>query len=263
MANLLDKYQKMRDFGSTPEPSGKSLDRKSKELIFVVQKHQASQLHYDFRLELEGVLKSWAVPKGPSYDPGTKRLAMMTEDHPYDYAGFEGVIPEGNYGAGNVIIWDNGTWEYTGPDQDPVTSVRKGNLKFVLHGRKLFGEWALVRIARGSPKGNEWLLIKHRDRYANDTLDVTVEAPLSIISGRSVESVSGKKQWKSDRMATAGRKAPTIASALAAKRAGKRDKGQASTRKRASGKKAAAKKRTGSGKVAGSGKKGRTPSKKR
>ena len=125
MPDLLKKYRTMRDFGDTPEPSG-GKPKKTKLPIFVIQKHHASHLHYDFRLEMEGVLKSWAVPKGPSYDPTIKRLAMMTEDHPYDYASFEGVIPAGNYGGGNVIIWDNGTWEFIEPGDDPVKALQVG-----------------------------------------------------------------------------------------------------------------------------------------
>jgi len=143
----------MRDFKATPEPAG-GKPRKAKLPIFVIQKHHASRLHYDFRLEMEGVLKSWAVPKGPSYDPTVKRLAMMTEDHPYDYAAFEGVIPEGNYGAGNVIIWDNGEWEFIEPGDDPVKAVKAGKLTFRLYGKKMFGEWALVKIkGRSDGKG--------------------------------------------------------------------------------------------------------------
>src|SRR5579872_5013449 len=157
MADRLQKYRQMRDFGATPEPSGATAKKKSKLPIFVIQKHHASHLHYDFRLEMEGVLKSWAVPKGPSYDPAVKRLAMMTEDHPYDYASFEGVIPEGNYGAGNVIIWDAGAWEFIEPGDDPVRALAEGKLTFRLFGKKMFGEWALVKIKGRSPKGNEWL----------------------------------------------------------------------------------------------------------
>src|SRR5712691_7398597 len=144
MPDALKKYRQMRDFGETPEPSG-GKPLKSKLPMFVIQKHRATRLHYDFRLEMEGVLKSWAIPKGPSYDPTVKRLAMMTEDHPYDYGSFEGVIPEGNYGAGKVIIWDQGTWELTEPD-DPAEGIKSGKLDFRMYGKKMFGEWALVRI---------------------------------------------------------------------------------------------------------------------
>ena len=201
MPDLLKKYQSMRDFGDTPEPSGRGKTKKAHQPIFVIQKHQASHLHYDFRLEMEGVLKSWAVPKGPSYDPGTKRLAMMTEDHPYDYAKFEGVIPNGNYGAGNVIIWDEGTWEFIEPGDDPVKALKQGKLTFRMHGKKMFGEWALVRIHGRAPKGNEWLLLKHRDEFANDRMDVTKVAPRSVVSQRTVEEVSAENVWISNRSA--------------------------------------------------------------
>jgi bifunctional non-homologous end joining protein LigD len=213
MPDRLKKYKEMRDFGGTPEPAG-GKPKRGKLPIFVIQKHHATQLHYDFRLEMEGVLKSWAVPKGPSYDPTVKRLAMMTEDHPYDYAFFEGVIPAGNYGAGNVIIWDNGTWEFIEPGDDPVKALQQGKLTFRLYGKKMFGEWALVKIKGRSPKGNEWLLIKHRDKYANANVDVTEVAPRSIISNLDVDEIGAENTWQSDRKST--RRAPTLASRLAA-----------------------------------------------
>jgi bifunctional non-homologous end joining protein LigD len=158
------------------------------------------------------------VPKGPSYDPAVKRLAMMTEDHPYDYAAFEGVIPAGNYGAGNVIIWDQGTWEFIEPGPDPVKALKSGKLTFRLQGKKMFGEWALVKI-HGKPgsKGNEWLLLKHRDPYANEEVDITEVAPRSVVSNQLVEDVSGDNIWESNRK-TASRKAPTLASRLATKK---------------------------------------------
>lgn len=215
MPDLLKKYKQMRDFGDTPEPAGRTKTL-AKGPIFVIQKHQASHLHYDFRLEMEGVLKSWAVPKGPSYDPSIKRLAMMTEDHPYDYASFEGVIPAGNYGAGNVIIWDQGRWEFIEPGDDPVAALKSGKLTFRLHGKKMFGEWALVKI-RGkssSGKGNEWLLLKHRDQFANEKVDVTEVAPRSVVSNLLVEEIGGENVWISNRKATS-RKAPTLAARLA------------------------------------------------
>jgi bifunctional non-homologous end joining protein LigD len=214
MPDLLKKYRTMRDFGDTPEPAG-GKPKRGHQPIFVIQKHAATRLHYDFRLEMEGVLKSWAVPKGPSYDPTVKRLAMMTEDHPYDYASFEGVIPPGNYGAGNVIIWDNGTWEFIGPGDDPVKALKGGDLKFRMNGKKMFGEWALFRIKGRSPKGNEWLLVKHRDKYANDKVDVTEVAPASVVSNRTIEDVDVGRTWQSNRPAS-GRGAPTLASRLAA-----------------------------------------------
>lgn len=215
MPDLLKKYRQMRDFDDTPEPSG-GKPKKSKLPIFVIQKHDATRLHYDFRLEMEGVLKSWAVPKGPSYDPGTKRLAMMTEDHPYDYAAFEGVIPEGNYGAGNVIIWDNGHWEFIEPGDDPVAALASGKLTFRMFGKKMFGEWALVRIqGRGkSDRGKEWLLLKHRDEFANEKVDVTEVAPRSVVSNQLVEDVGGGRVWQSNRKA-AGKKVATVADELA------------------------------------------------
>lgn len=232
MPDLLRKYKTMRDFGDTPEPAGRT-KKLAKGPIFVIQKHAASHLHYDFRLEMEGVLKSWAVPKGPSYDPTVRRLAMMTEDHPYDYAAFEGVIPAGNYGAGNVIIWDHGTWEFIEPGDDPMKALKSGKLTFRLQGKKMFGEWALVKIGgrAKSDKGNEWLLLKHRDRFANEEVDVTELAPRSVVSNKSVEEMGGDDDvWESNRKA-ASRKAPTLASSL-----------KTSTKKRPAAKKAAAKK---------------------
>jgi bifunctional non-homologous end joining protein LigD len=238
MPDLLKKYKQMRDFGDTPEPAGRT-KKLAKGPIFVIQKHQASHLHYDFRLEMEGVLKSWAVPKGPSYDPTVRRLAMMTEDHPYDYAAFEGVIPEGNYGAGNVIIWDQGRWELIEPGDDPVAALKSGKLTFRMYGKKMFGEWALVKI-RGkgsSDKGNEWLLLKHRDEFANEKVDVTKIAPRSVVSNRTIDEVSPENVWQSNRKASS-RKVPTMASELAAE---DRKKKKPVAKKKAATKKAPAK----------------------
>jgi len=229
MSDLLKKYRSMRNFGATPEPSG-GKPKKSRLPIFVIQKHAATRLHYDFRLEMEGVLKSWAIPKGPSYDPTVKRLAMMTEDHPYDYASFEGVIPAGNYGGGNVIIWDNGTWELTEPD-DPVRGIKEGKLAFRMYGKKMFGEWALVKIkGRPGSKGNEWLLLKHRDEFANEDVDVTEVAPRSIISDKTLEEFGAEigastRTWQSNRPASSSAgHAPRLASHLEAERAKKSTK---------------------------------------
>lgn len=186
----LDKYRKKRNFAATPEPSG-GAETKGAPLRFVVQKHAASHLHYDFRLELEGVLKSWAVPKGPSLDPSVKRLSMMVEDHPFDYREFEGVIPKGNYGAGKVIVWDEGTYSpyvSEGRERDEkalAAALHKGDLKFSLDGHKLKGKFALVKIR--SDEENSWLLIKKEDEYSS-TRDITGE-DRSVITGRRLEEV--------------------------------------------------------------------------
>lgn len=185
----LVKYNEKRKFDKTPEPKGGKA--KAKALIFVIQKHDASRLHYDFRLEMDGVLKSWAVPKGPSTDPAVKRLAMMVEDHPYDYKDFEGIIPEGNYGAGTVMIWDFGTYEPledadSKADQEKtlLKELKSGSLKFKLHGKKLKGEFALVKTGMAE---NSWLLIKHRDKYA-DEADIT-EKDRSVVSRKTLKGI--------------------------------------------------------------------------
>ncbi len=168
----LTTYKKKRSFTNTPEPKGAKKKGEPKELSFVIQRHKASRLHYDFRLEMEGVLKSWAVPKGPSLNPADKRLAMMVEDHPYDYKDFTGIIPDGNYGAGIVEIWDKGTFTGVNPEHEKIDekqllqSLKDGNLKFALKGKKLKGEFALVKLKNSEE--NSWLLIKHRDKYATD-----------------------------------------------------------------------------------------------
>jgi bifunctional non-homologous end joining protein LigD len=185
----LAEYKRKRKFGQTPEPTAGG--QPGKRRSFVVQLHHASHRHYDFRLELDGVLKSWAVPKGPSFDPAVKRLAMEVEDHPLSYGSFEGDIPEGNYGAGHVDIFDEGSWE-------PIGSARqglgKGDLKFILHGDVLRGEWVLARTKREGTK-NAWLLIKHRDEYAgpreaNDFVDPKTDRPIA--------KAKRKKTWPSE-----------------------------------------------------------------
>ena len=179
-ADALERYRHKRDFDRTPEPRAKPVRAtKKSQLRFVIQKHWASRLHYDFRLELDGTLKSWAVPKGPSLDPKVKRMAVEVEDHPLDYAGFEGEIPEGEYGAGKVMVWDEGSWE---PIGDPAKSYREGRLKFQLRGHKLQGQWALVRMAARDGKRAAWLLIKERDALARSELEYSVvdEQPDSV-----------------------------------------------------------------------------------
>lgn len=184
----LTKYRDKRDFKATPEPKGASQPEPSaKDLSFVVQKHQASHLHYDFRLEWNGVLLSWAVPKGPSLDPSVKRLAMPVEDHPLEYGGFEGVIPEGQYGGGTVMVWDRGYW--VPDDKDVDRALREGQLKFSLFGAKLRGSWALVRTVIGGSPRIKWLLIKHRDGYAS-AKDIVAEKPRSAVSKKLLAEIA-------------------------------------------------------------------------
>lgn len=193
----LSAYNSKRHFGNTTEPRGKKKSSSGK-LIFVVQQHAASHLHYDFRLEMEGVLKSWAVPKGPSMNPDDKRLAMMVEDHPYDYKDFEGTIPEGNYGAGNVIVWDNGTYHAAGSEagepgeKSLLQGLKKGHISFVLEGKKLKGEFALIKMH--GRQENAWLLVKKDDRYASD--ENILEKKRSVISRQSLESLTKKNASK-------------------------------------------------------------------
>jgi bifunctional non-homologous end joining protein LigD len=187
----LKEYRKKRHFDVTPEPrgAGHAQEKGKGSLIYVVQKHMTSHLHYDFRLEWHGVLLSWAVPKGPSLDPAVKRLAMRTEDHPVEYSDFEGVIPAGQYGAGAVMVWDRGTWQPESADVD--AALQKGEIKFMLHGTKLRGSWVLVRT-RGfgkNPLRSAWLLIKHRDQYASAE-DVTQQEPRSVASRRLLEEIA-------------------------------------------------------------------------
>lgn len=181
---VLREYRAKRRFDVTTEPEGRTVARKprKKRLAFVVQKHRATALHYDFRLEWDGVMLSWAVPKGPSLDPTVKRLAMQVEDHPVEYNDFEGIIPAGEYGGGTVMIWDRGTWA---PEvADVAAAVKKGELKLTLRGKKLHGSWVLVRTRpRGGDKRPSWLLIKHRDEAAS-TADVAETEPRSVVSKR-------------------------------------------------------------------------------
>ena len=211
----LEAYRRKRDFTRTPEPPAKVARKKAHALFFCVQKHLATQLHYDLRLEHDGVLLSWAVPKGPSLDPRTKRLAMHVEDHPLAYGEFEGVIPEG-YGAGIVMLWDRGTWT---PEVDDVdAALQKGDLKFTLDGYKLKGSWVLVRTSGRYPAGNRgsgttgpgggrsWLLIKHRDEWSGD-LDIAEFAPRSVKSDGDFEDILAEDTpsvWLSNRPAKSG-----------------------------------------------------------
>jgi bifunctional non-homologous end joining protein LigD len=199
----LEEYRRKRDFSKTAEPEG-GRARERKKLQFVIQKHAASRIHYDLRLELDGVMKSWAVPKGPSLDPSVKRLAMEVEDHPIEYNSFEGTIPQGEYGGGTVMLWDRGTYEYGGADPDPIEGLRrgyqKGDFKFILKGKRLKGSWALVRMRRDRGRA-QWLLIKHRDEFAEPESDVAADYQASVATGRTMEEIAeGKgRVWHSNR----------------------------------------------------------------
>jgi bifunctional non-homologous end joining protein LigD len=224
----LDEYKRKRRFEETPEPPPK-LEKQSRHR-FVVQRHAATRLHYDFRLEMEGVLKSWAVPKGPSLDPADKRLAMQVEDHPVSYYDFEGTIPQGNYGGGTVMVWDAGTWEPLSPvpvngeylpgtEKEAASMLAKGDLKFRLKGKRLKGDFALVHIkGRSGSKGNEWLLIKKKDDHVVAGFDID-KYDTSILTDRTMAQIGGDEdsaEWKSSRPASRGKvKAAWLADAIA------------------------------------------------
>lgn len=226
----LNEYRKKRDFTISPEPSGeKRAPRAGKSsLVYVVQKHRASHLHYDFRLEHGGTLLSWAIPKGPSLDPSVKRLAMQVEDHPIDYANFEGVIPEGEYGGGTVMVWDKGTWTPESPDVS--AALQKGDFKFTLHGKKLKGSWVLVRTRGfGSSTKTSWLLIKHRDEFADD-VDVAEEQPRSAISNRLLADIAREDGGDPQKAATGD---PAMKTPRAAKKPAASGASAKTTRKKA------------------------------
>ncbi|MGE0241469.1 MAG: DNA polymerase ligase N-terminal domain-containing protein [Parvibaculaceae bacterium] len=186
--DALTSYRRKRNFIATPEPKGRVAKRKGRS--FVIQKHDASRLHFDFRLELDGVLKSWAVTRGPSLDPSEKRLAVRVEDHPLDYGGFEGTIPKGQYGGGTVMLWDRGEWE---PEDDPHEGLKKGKLSFTLKGKRLKGGFTLLRMRkdrRGASARENWLLIKQRDRQASAAIDPIEAWQRSVVSRRSMAGIA-------------------------------------------------------------------------
>jgi bifunctional non-homologous end joining protein LigD len=204
MKKKLSAYQSKRDFSKTSEPKG-SNERNVHEPIFVVQEHDARALHYDFRIECEGVLKSWAIPKGPSTDPAQKHLAVQTEDHPFEYKDFEGVIPEGNYGAGGVIIWDSGTFKNL-KDKPLAQCIKDGEVALYLSGKKLIGGYALIRVKlktkktvsgklhASSVKENSWIFFKMKDDEADTIHNVTKEYPKSVVSGKTVEEIEKEEK---------------------------------------------------------------------
>ena len=208
----LELYWQKRNFRNTPEPRGKVRRSGGRDLRFVIQKHRASHLHYDFRLELDGVLLSWAVPKGPSLDPREKRLAMHVEDHPIEYGDFEGVIPPGQYGSGTVMLWDRGRW--MPEDDDPRAAYRKGTMKFSLEGEKLRGSWALVRTHWKGRDERSWLLIKHDDEFAQAGSESALvdEEDRSVVSGRDLDEIAAAKdaQWSGRKSVAANVKAGAL-----------------------------------------------------
>jgi len=207
----LTEYRRKRDFAKTAEPRGKAAKRAGNS--FVVQKHDASRLHYDFRLELDGVLKSWAVTRGPSLDPSQKRLAVRVEDHPLEYGSFEGVIPEGEYGGGTVMLWDSGVWEPVG---DPHEGLDNGKLVFNLSGKRLKGGWALVRMrGREKEKRENWLLIKERDEAADESDKLLEKNTRSVTTGRTMRQIATEKSATGNRHGPPGRR-PARSSARAA-----------------------------------------------
>src|SRR5262245_58744729 len=234
MADGLSKYRSMRDFKSTPEPRGKARKSKSGNL-YIIQKHDATRLHYDFRLELDGVLLSWAVTKGPSLNPADKRLAMHVEDHPIEYGGFEGVIPSG-YGAGTVMLWDRGVWA---PQGDPHAGLKKGNFKFVLMGERLKGGFALIRLkpkpGEKKSKAEPWLLIKERDQWADESVIATEEWETSVKSGRDLERIEtqGEKYKRGKAYSPVAKTRAKTTAAKAAKAAARLAKTAAAKPKRA------------------------------
>jgi bifunctional non-homologous end joining protein LigD len=245
----LTEYRRKRDFKKTAEPEGGAKKKKAaKQLDFVIQKHAASRLHFDLRLELDGVMKSWAVPKGPAADPAVKRLAMQVEDHPIEYNTFEGTIPQGEYGGGTVMLWDRGTYEpEKGEGEDGVREgLKKGDLKIIFHGKRMKGSWVLVRTrgwgGGGSGGKPSWLLIKHRDKYVEPGDTLVEKHTTSIATRRTMEQIGGAvktKVWHSNRPAddddSSGAGAPKRMKSVAEVRAAKAkaaEEGEKATRKK-------------------------------
>jgi bifunctional non-homologous end joining protein LigD len=214
----LEEYAAKRRFENTPEPPPGKKKSKPGANYFCVQRHDATRLHYDFRLEIDGVLKSWAVPKGPTLDPALKHLAAHVEDHPIEYGDFEGNIPKGNYGAGSVMLWDCGSFELLG-DVSGAGQIARGDLKFRLHGDKLNGDFALVHM-KGRGKGNEWLIIKKRDEFAVPGWDVEAHAH-SVLSGRTQEEIARNLPARATKRKTAGAADRVWESSRPAKRSAK------------------------------------------